>query len=135
MFALIVGDETNPPWLKLELSKIQLIHKVLIYNRFFTNWFYPNNECAKNEDYFKNSCLSDHDNVAVTVYQGEVERKSCGTLKLTDGLAQSDQIYTIVCNAQGDAVIFSKGEGEIRIWEIVVIGAGKHFDFSRQKRS
>ena len=59
------------------------------------------------------------------MYQGEVERKSCGTLKLTHGLEQSDQIYTMVCNTQGDAVKFSKVGGEIRIWEIVVIGTGK----------
>ena len=63
----------------------------------------------------------------VTVYQGEFERKSCGTLILTHGLEQSDQIYVLVCNTKGDAVKFSKVGGVIRIWEIVVIGTGKHF--------
>ena len=122
--ATIVGDEINPPWLKLDFQN-QFIHKVVIYNRFYTNWFYLNNGCATTVEKFK-ECLRTHDKVNVTVYQDGVEKKSCGTLQLTYGLEQSDQIYTLVCNTRGDAVKFSKAEGEIRIWEIVVIGTGEN---------
>jgi hypothetical protein len=60
----------------------------------------------------------------VSVYQGDVKQKSCGTLKLTYGLEQSDQIYTLICNTEGDTVILSKDTGNVAVFEIVVTGTG-----------
>jgi hypothetical protein len=62
--------------------------------------------------------------VEVSVYQGDVKQKSCGTLKLTYGLEQSDQIYTLICNTEGDTVKLSKDIGNIALYEIVVMGPG-----------
>ena len=62
--------------------------------------------------------------VDVGVYQGDTIIGSCGTLKLTYGIEQADQIYTLVCNVMGDNVKLSKADGEIRVWEIVIIGTG-----------
>ena len=60
-------------------------------------------------------------NVDVSVYQGDVKQKSCGTLQLTYGLEQSDQIYTLICNTEGDTVKLSKSTGNIAVNELVVI--------------
>ena len=69
-------------------------------------------------------CVDDENNVDVSVYQGDVEKKSCGTLQLTYGLKQSDQIYTLICNAEGDTVKLSKDTGHIAVSEVVVISTG-----------
>ena len=61
----------------------------------------------------------------MSVYQGDVKQKSCGTLQLTYGLEQSDQIYTLLCNTKGDTVKLSKNIGSIAVFEVVVIGTGK----------
>jgi hypothetical protein len=65
-----------------------------------------------------------NNNVDVSVYQGDVKQKSCGTLKLRYGLEQSDQIYTLICNTEGDMVKLSKTTGNIAACEVVVIGTG-----------
>ena len=70
-------------------------------------------------DIFK-SCVDSDNDVDVSVYQGEVKQKSCGTLQLTYGLEESDQIYTLLCNAEGDTVKLSKDQGNIAVWEIAV---------------
>ena len=61
------------------------------------------------------------------MYQGEVKQKECGTLQLTYGLEQSDQIYTLICKVEGDTVKLRKpsSEEEIRVFEAVVIGTLK----------
>ena len=66
-------------------------------------------------------------NVDVSVYQGEVKQKSCGTLQLTYGLEQSDQIYTLICNSNGDTVKLSKSTKTIAVSEVLVlvISSGK----------
>ena len=51
---------------------------------------------------------------------------SCGTLQLTDGLEQSDQIYTLLCNAEGDTVKLSKRSGLIVISEVAVTSNGEY---------
>ena len=84
-------------WLKLDFDKTYFIHKIVIYGRFFTDWYYPSEGCAQSEANFR-SCVDDANNVDVSVYQGDVLKKSCGTLQLTYGLEQSDQIYTLLCN-------------------------------------
>ena len=55
---------------------------------------------------------------------GEVKQKSCGTLQLTYGLEQSDQIYTLICNTEGDTVKLSKTTGDIAVREVVVVSTG-----------
>ena len=122
--AIVVADGTTPAWLKLEFGQDQFIHKVLFYNRFYKGWFYPNNSCASTKEKFER-CVDKSSNVEVDVYQGTTKVKSCGTLQLTYGPEQSDQIYTLVCNIMGDNVKLSKADGEIRIYEIVIIGTGK----------
>ena len=69
--------------------------------------------------------MDDDNNVDVLVYQGEVKQKSCGTLQLTYGLEQPDQIYTLLCNIEGDTVKLSKDTGAIAVYEVVVSGKGK----------
>ena len=62
-------------------------------------------------------------NVDVSVYQGEELQKSCGTLQLTYRLDQSDQIYTLLCNTEGDTVKLSKNMGYILVVnEVVTVG-------------
>ena len=61
-----------------------------------------------------------NNNVDVSVYQGEVKQKSCGTLQLTYGLEQSDQIYTLLCNAKGDTVKLSKSTGNIAVFDTAI---------------
>ena len=112
-------------WLKLEFDKTYFIHKVVIYWRFFTNWYNPDKWCAQSEANFR-SCVDDANNVDVSVYQRDVKQKSCGTLQLTYGLKQSDQIYTLLCITEGDTVKFSKNSGKINgVAEVVVTTTGK----------
>ena len=97
------------------------IHRIVIYHKFYKNFFNPSNQCAENEENFKN-CVDNANNVDVSVYQGEVKQKSCGTLQLTYGLEQSDQIYTLICNIRGDTVKLSKSKGKIVVMEVVILG-------------
>ena len=106
-------------WLKLEFDRTYFIHKIIIYYWFFTNWYNPSDGCVQSEDRFQR-CVDDDNNVDVSVYQGEVKQKSCGTLQLTYGLEQSDQIYTLFCNSEGDTVKLSKTAGVIAVFEVAV---------------
>jgi hypothetical protein len=111
-------------WLKIEFGKTSYIHKVIIYYRFYTYWYGKGSGCALSVPNFK-ACVDRDNNVDVSVYQGDVKQKSCGTLKLTYGLEQSDQIYTLICNTEGDTVKLSKTTGNIAVFEIVITGPGK----------
>ena len=99
---------------------------MFIYYDFYTNWFIPERRCAQSEANFR-QCVDKDSNVDVSVYQGEVEQKSCGTLQLTYGLEQSDQIYTLLCNAEGDNMRLSKVAGRILVFEVAVTVSGKIF--------
>ena len=57
----------------------------------------------------------------------EVKQRSCGTLQLTYGLEQSDQIYTLICNTEGDTVKLSKDTGFIAVYEVILISTGKRY--------
>ena len=103
--------------MKLKFDKKYFIHKVVIYYMFYSNWYNPSNWCAQSETRFRR-CVNFENNVDVSVYQGEDKQKSCGTLQLTNGLEQSDQIYTLFCNIEGDIVKLSKNQGRIVIYEI-----------------
>ena len=118
------ATDNGAGWLKLQLDTNHYIHKIVIYRRFYTGWYYPDGHCAKSEKIFK-ECIDNENNVDVSVYKGEVQQKSCGTLKLTYGLEQSVQVYTLLCNVEGDTVKLSKNSGAITVQEIVVVGASK----------
>ena len=70
--------------------------------------------------------MNDANNVDVSVYQGEAKQKSCGTLQRSiDRLDQAGQIYTLVCNNEGDAVKLSKDTvNAIVVSEVVVTSTG-----------
>ena len=116
-------SEEGIAWLKVELDRTYLIKNIEIYYMFYTDWYYPWWDCAKSKTSFK-ACVDENSNVDVSVYQGEVKQKSCGTLQLTYGLEKSDQIYTLICNTAGDTVKLSKTEGEIKVFEIIVYRTG-----------
>ena len=114
-------------WLKLQFDKGYFIHKVVIYYIFYTNWYkHSSNWCAKSEDNFKN-CVNNDTNVDVSVYLGDTKQGSCGKLQLTYGLEQSDQIYTLFCNTEGDTVKLNKESGLISVGEVAVTTRGKCF--------
>ena len=111
-------------WILLEFDETNFIHKVFIYYRFYTNWYYPSDGCAQSEANFR-ACVDGDNNVDVSVYQGGTKLKSCGTLQLTYGLEQSDQIYTLLCNTEGDSVKLSKNSGAIVVYEVAITSSGK----------
>ena len=121
--AAVTHTDNGAGWLKLQFDDIHPIHKVIIYDIFYTNWYDPENSCVMSIENFKN-CVDVNNNVDVSVYQGEALQKSCGTLQLTYGLEQSDQIYTLICNTEGDNVRLSKSTGNIAVFEVVVINTG-----------
>ena len=69
--------------------------------------------------------MDNDNNVDVSVYQDDVKQNSCGTLKLTNSLKQSDQTYTLLCNTQGNVIKLSKNWGTIAVFEIVTTIKGK----------
>ena len=95
----------------------------MIYYSFYTNWYHSGSWCVQSKANFKR-CVDNDNNVDVSVYQGEVKQKSCGTLQLTYGLEQSDQIYTLICNIEGDTVKLSKDTGYIAVYEVAVMSKG-----------
>ena len=110
-------------FIQFEFDKPHFISTVIIYYWFYTDWIDPDTtfNCPKSEDRFR-FCVDNDNNVDVTVYQGEVKVKSCGTLQLTYGLKQSDQIYRLACNSEGDTVKFSKStHGVIAVFEVVFV--------------
>ena len=119
-----VETDNGAGWLKIEFDSTYFINKIVIYYLFYTNWYNPNGWCAQSVANFK-KCVNNHNNVDVSVYQGDVLQKSCGTLQLTDGLEQSDQIYTLLCNDEGDTVKLSKDVGVIAVSEVVVTSNGE----------
>ena len=113
--------------LKIEYGRRYFFRKIIIYYIFLNNWFDTGLWCAKSVDHFK-ACVDNHSDVDVSVYQGEVKQKSCGTLSPTYALEQSDQIYTLVCNVAGDSLRFTKTSSDnLVVAEVVVSGA----DFGR----
>ena len=120
----VTHTDNGAGWLEIQLDRTYFINKIIIYYWFYTDWYHPNEWCVESESNFK-VCVNSHNNVDVSVYQGEVQQKSCGTLQLTYALEQSDQIYTLICNTEGDTVKLSKNTGFIAVFEVVVIGTGK----------
>ena len=119
--------ENGEAWFKMEFGNAEFIHEVTIYTRFFTDWYRSSSNCAQSINKFK-SCIDESNDVDVSVYQGDVKLKSCGTLQMTYGLERADQIYTLLCNTEGDSIKLSKTTGDrIAFHEIVVTGKGLNF--------
>ena len=117
-------SDNGAGWLKLGFGRTRLINKIIIYYMFYTNWYNSKHWCVRTEQHFI-ACIEKNNNVDVSVYQGEVQQKSCGTLQLTYGLEQSDQIYTLICNTEGDTVKLTKTAHReaIAVFEVVVISS------------
>ena len=47
--AAATTTDNGEGWIKLEFDKTYFIHKVVIYYRFFTNWYDPSEVCAQSE--------------------------------------------------------------------------------------
>ena len=129
----VTGTPNGAGWIKLEFDKTYFINRVVIYYRFYTNWYKPSGGCAQSVNRFK-ACVDRDNNVDVSVYQAEVKQHSCGTLQLTYGLEQSDQIYTLICNAKGDMVNLSKSAGYIAVFEVVAVVTGSVNSYDRSSR-
>ena len=115
-----INTENGVGWLKLHFNRTYHVKKIIIYYKFSDYWYFPNSTCIGPSETI--ICANMDDNVEVSVYQGEVKQKSCGTLKLKHGLDQSDQIYPMECDAKGDTVKLSKNEsGNIAVYEVVAI--------------
>ena len=112
-------------WLKLEFGRTYFIHTITIYHRFYTNWYDPANWCVKSYSNYQ-ACKDAFNNVDIAVYQGDEKQADCGTLQMTYGLEQEDQIYTFTCSAEGDTVLLSKTSGNIAVYEIVVTTSGNY---------
>ena len=108
-------------WIQLQFDKTYFINKVVIYYRFYNNWYSSSDGCVQSAQSFR-KCVDKDNSVDVSVYQGEAQKKSCGTLQLTYGLEQSDQIYTLLCNTDGDTVKLSKDYGTIVVLEVAITG-------------
>ena len=120
-------SENGAGWIKLEFDKTYFIHKVVIYCRFYLNWYDSNGHCAQSKTNFV-GCVNHANNVDVSVYQETVKQHTCGTLQLTYGLKQSDQIYTLLCNVKGDTVKLSKAKDVIVVGEVAVTSKGIYFN-------
>ena len=123
----VTKTDGEAAWLKFEFDKTYFINKVVIYYKFYkNNWYGPNFSCAQSEAHFK-GCVESDNNVDVSVYKGDVKVKSCGILQLTYGLEQSDQIYTLLCNTEGDTVKLSKISKTIAVNEVAITNTGKYW--------
>ena len=76
-------------------------------------------------------CKDNQNNVDIAVYQGDELQETCGTLQLTYGLDQADQIYTIICSTGGDTILFSKTSGYIVVYEMVATTTGNFIESNR----
>ena len=112
--------------MKLKLDGTTFIQKVVLYNRFYTDWFNADGYCVQSRENYK-GCLSKVDNIEVSVYNRGTKIKSCGTLQRKTGLKQSDQIYTVPCNTKGDTVKVTQEDPNkvLVIFEIAITGKGE----------
>ena len=110
-------------WLKLQFDKTYFIHKIIIYQFFFTNWYTTDKWCVQSEGNYQ-ECKDGHNNVDIAVHQGDELQATCGTLQLTYALNQADQIYTFICSTDGDTVLLSKTADHLSVYEIVVTSTG-----------
>ena len=60
-------------WIKLQFDEKHLIHKMILYLRFYTNWYEASTGCILNVEDFKR-CADLDNNVDVSVYHCTRER-------------------------------------------------------------
>ena len=111
-----IVPKNGETWFKLHFDRTHFIRKIIIYWKFSVDWYFPGDGCK-----YSTWCVSKDTGVEVSVYQGEVKQKSCGTLRLKEKWKQSDQIYTLLCEAEGDTVKLNKTKGNINLYEIVAV--------------
>ena len=72
-------------WFRLKLRKNAFIHKVVVYNMFYDDWFTSNpiSYCFQNPNYYLN-CLNNNDNVEISVMSGDNQRYAALYTILTD---------------------------------------------------
>ena len=115
---LVKNDSTNSSWIKISLDRPYFITKVVLYNKFFVDWYVPDDVCVVNTDHFK-TCNSKIDGLKVTVSE-----KICATLQVfPTALDQKDQVYSLLCNVEGKEVLLSKTEeGKFSIRDVAILG-------------
>ena len=109
-------------WLRLEFDRVYLIDTIIVYQLFYTDWFEPKDLCMMTVDMYR-ECLDSKSDVDIAVYKRNSigkEEEGCGTLEVTYGLKQEEQIYSFWCGKEGDTVVLTKGDGAISFYEIVV---------------
>ena len=116
--------EKESAWLKLQFSEEYFIHRAIIYNIFYQDWYIPDSKCLLDMYHYK-MCVEKYDQIEVSIYLGDRKKKSCSELRLTYGLKQPDQIYTVNCNSRGNIVKVISKEDDVEIFEIVVTSTGK----------
>ena len=119
----VAEADNGEVWLKLEFDRTYFIHKIIIYQRFYTNWYDPDTWCVQSDSNYQ-TCKDNDNNVDIAVYQGDELQATCGTLQLTYALDQADQIYTFTCDTDGDTILRSKTSDYISVFEIVVTSTG-----------
>ena len=115
----------GPSWLRLEFNRTYFIHKVIIYQMFYNDWYDSTAPCVASKGSYK-ACKDGTNNVTVSVVAAAGTETLCGSLQMTYGLEQESQVYTIVCRVQGNALLLSSTSGNITISEIVVTSAGRY---------
>ena len=121
----LIPTENGISWLELKFDDTYLIHKVVIYFRFFTGWYHPDDRCAKNQTTFE-ACVNENRDINVSVYKSDVFEKSCVYPDITSELTQSDQIYSWLCMAEGDTVKIKKStETNMELFEVAVTSTRK----------
>lgn len=119
-------------WARIKFDDVYFIHKVIVYFRFSTDWFYPTETCTPSSDLILShnwrDCVDRTRDVKVIVKfildNEERVRFKCGQVGNSYGVKQSDQVYTTLCNKEGNEVRLGKGQGVLDIREVVVTGKG-----------
>ena len=120
----ILNPEGGSAWLKLDFDEKLHIHKVLMYNEYYRDWFWESGCQESLADYRK--CVDMLKSVEIDVFNGEEKVKFCGQPRLNYGLRQRDQMYTVMCNRLGNSVRLTTFDSVIRVFELVVISRGEY---------
>ena len=84
-------ESSGTAWIKLEFDKTYFVHKVIIHQNFYTDWFDPTQGCVADVAEYK-ACKNNNSGGTLAVYQGGELKKTCGTMTLSHGLTQAEQV-------------------------------------------
>ena len=122
------NDQNGKAWIEYGIDYKQYVHQVIYHHLFYTNWASPfDSPCTRGDAAFVD-CARVSDAINVEVLLDGVQEKKCGEIRLSSGLTQQEQQYTMACNAYGDTIKISSSK-EFHIADIIVIGNGKHNEF------